>query len=59
MGKSLMIIDLIEAVLHMATSFGINVAKLNEMREQNGGAPLTAAQREELANDAQSAIDRM
>lgn len=57
--KALLIIDAIEALLSLAVSAGINFTKLAQMREANGGEPLTAEQRQELADDSQSAIDQL
>lgn len=49
----------LEAVINLAVSAGVNFQKLAAMREANGGEPLTAEQRQELEDDAQSAIDRL
>lgn len=57
--KTLLLIDAIEALLSLAVNAGINIQKLNAMREANGGEPLSAEQRQELADDAQDAIDRL
>ena len=56
--KALLIIDALEALLNLAVSVGINFTKLAQMREANGGE-LSAEQRQELADDAQSAIDQL
>lgn len=56
--SALAIINVVEGILNLAVAFGINIAKLNEMREANGG-DLSPEQRQELADDAQSAIDAL
>ena len=53
---AILAIEATEAALSLAVSVGINVTKLQAMREENGGA-LTAEQRQALARDAQDAID--
>lgn len=57
--NALEVIALLEAAMNLAASAQINLAKLQAMREANGGAPLTDEQRQELAADAQEAIDRL
>ena len=53
------IINVLDAVITLAMRAGINFSKVVEMRNANGGAELTEAQREQLANDAQDAIDAL
>lgn len=52
-------IALLEAAINLAVASGINFQKLMAMRDANGGQPLTDEQRQQLADDAQSAIDRL
>ncbi len=52
-------IEAIEAVMNLAMQAGVNVARYRAMKEENGGEPLTDAQREQLLADSQSAINRL
>ena len=52
-------IAVIEAAINLAIQAGINIDKLKAMRDANSGGPLTDAQRQELADEAQQAIDRL
>ena len=55
----LLIVAALEAVLDLAMEAGLNIARFNAMREENGGGALTEEQREELLGDAQDAINRL
>ena len=59
MSKALIIIEAIEALMNLAINMGVNIARYREMREANGGEPLTAEQRQALADEAQASIDRL
>lgn len=52
------IIAAVEGLISLAMNLGVNVRKLLDMREQSGGK-LTDEQLQELADDAQAAIDRL
>ena len=58
MGSTVMIIHALNALMNLAVDAGISITKFNDMREQSGGN-LTDEQVEELANEADAAVDRM
>lgn len=59
--SSLELIVAINALLNLAVDAGINMQKLNAMREKakSEGRALNAEELFSLANDAQDAIDRI
>lgn len=57
--NALLVIEAVEAALNLAVAAGINFSKLAQMREANGGEPLTEEQRQQLSDEAQDAIDQL
>ncbi len=52
------IVKAIEVLIDLATKFGVNVAKIVEMKKASGGK-LSDEDLQTLADDAQSAIDTL
>lgn len=55
--KLSMIFSALEALLDLIEGLGISVQKFNDMRAASPDGHLTAADRAELENDAQDALD--
>lgn len=53
------ILTILDASLALVSSAGINLAKVQAMRDGNADGRLTRAQLEELAAEAQRQIDRL
>lgn len=57
--STLEIISLLELATRAASNAGVNVARFNELRNQNEDGHLTADQRAELAQEAKDAVSQM
>ncbi len=56
--SALQIVQLVNMVLNLAANAGINLARLNAMRELNGGS-LSDEQLEQLAQEAKDAVGKL
>lgn len=59
MTQTLQIIALLDAALSLAINAGVNIERFRQLKDANGGAPLTEAQINQLAAEAEASVGRL